>query len=385
MTVQEQLAFRQKIIDDAVRLRRPERVPHMSNFALWPVLDYGVPLSVGCSDWELMEKIQRRFLETYQFDTPGFQGALLCNPPRMLDRIGQSYNIFNDEEGHVSLTDFDLMAQDDYDDYIASLPDLVWNKLLPRKFENWGSVTVGDFASAIEEFGRFGEYMQRIMTFTPGDYGIPNTASMMVFPTIEFLINSIRGIKGTARDMRIIPDKVAEACDKLDPDDAALDAIYAALPAEAPVAFDMQMVFLGNNFLSLEQWERYEWPIVKRVIDAAVRADKTVYIFAEGVISRFYEYFRQVPAGHVAIHIEQDDVFDFRENLPNVCVVGGMSTHLLGSGTPKQCVDHAKHLIDELGGDGGFILSQDKMMSYMRDADPENLKAVCDFAADYRP
>ena len=41
-------------------------------------------------------------------------------------------------------------------------------------------------------------------------------------------------------------------------------------------------------------------------------------------------------------------------------------------------------LCDELGKDGGFILSEGKMLSYRNDAKRENYKAVCDFVANYR-
>ena len=40
-----------------------------------------------------------------------------------------------------------------------------------------------------------------------------------------------------------------------------------------------------------------------------------------------------------------------------------------------------KRLIDELGPQG-FILGQDKMMSYRMDAKPENVLAVCDFVRE---
>ena len=39
---------------------------------------------------------------------------------------------------------------------------------------------------------------------------------------------------------------------------------------------------------------------------------------------------------------------------------------------------------DELGKDGGFILSEGKMLSYRNDAKRENYKAVCDFVAGYK-
>ena len=60
-----------------------------------------------------------------------------------------------------------------------------------------------------------------------------------------------------------------------------------------------------------------------------------------------------------------------------------MTSALLGNGTPQECVDSAKKLIDEIGRDGGFILSQNKMLSYKEDCRRENLKAVSDFVLNY--
>ena len=42
-----------------------------------------------------------------------------------------------------------------------------------------------------------------------------------------------------------------------------------------------------------------------------------------------------------------------------------------------------KCLFDELGQDGGFMLTQDKMVSFRNDANPENVRAVCDFCPEY--
>ena len=86
----------------------------------------------------------------------------------------------------------------------------------------------------------------------------------------------------------------------------------------------------------------------------------------------------------MTFHIEQDDPFAFREALPNVCIMGGLTTDLLANGTPEACVAYTKRLCDELGKDGGFILSEGKMLSYRNDAKRENYKAVCDFVNSYR-
>ena len=73
-----------------------------------------------------------------------------------------------------------------------------------------------------------------------------------------------------------------------------------------------------------------------------------------------------------------------REKLPNVAIMGGMTTEMLNNSTPEECVAYSKRLCDELGAEGGFIFAENKMLSYRNDATSENMKAVCDFVSSYR-
>ena len=81
--------------------------------------------------------------------------------------------------------------------------------------------------------------------------------------------------------------------------------------------------------------------------------------------------------------VEEDDIFEIRRKYPNICLIGGIDVNLLGSGTPEECVASVKKVIDEIGRDGGLILSPNKMISYANDCCAENLKAICDFVATY--
>jgi hypothetical protein len=123
---------------------------------------------------------------------------------------------------------------------------------------------------------------------------------------------------------------------------------------------------------------------MKELLDAYAEKGMNVRIFTEGSILRFAEYFKDYPKGVLTFHIEQDDPFQLREALPNVCIMGGLTTELLANGTPEECVAYTKRLCDELGKDGGFILSEGKMLSYRNDANRENYKAVCDFVSSYK-
>jgi hypothetical protein len=97
---------------------------------------------------------------------------------------------------------------------------------------------------------------------------------------------------------------------------------------------------------------------------------------------RFAEFFQDIPKGRILYQLEQDDIFEVRKRLPNLAIVGGMPTELLGRGTKQECVDYAKKLIDTLG--DGFVLSQNKMMSFRKDAVRENVLAVNEFVRSYR-
>ena len=107
-------------------------------------------------------------------------------------------------------------------------------------------------------------------------------------------------------------------------------------------------------------------------------------VFTEGSILRYADYFKDYPRGVLSFHLEQDDPFEFREKLPNIAIIGGMTTDMLSKGSKEDCVAYARELIDGLGKDGGYIFSENKMLSFRGDAKAENLSAVCRFVRDYR-
>ena len=107
-------------------------------------------------------------------------------------------------------------------------------------------------------------------------------------------------------------------------------------------------------------------------------------ICTEGRTLGFKDYFRDYKKGTLTFHLELDDPFEFRRELPNIAIMGGLTTDLLSSGTPEECVKQAKLLCDELAQEGGFILSENKMMSYRNDCNSENYLELCNFMRDYR-
>lgn len=172
---------------------------------------------------------------------------------------------------------------------------------------------------------------------------------------------------------------------------AAMDALFendrkpaidlAAARKNVDGVGDMGTTLLGHSVMSVKQFEEFYWPYLKYFFDKAMANKKTVYLFCESTLMRFAEFFQDIPKGVLCIQPEQDDVFELRKKLPNAAIAGGMPTSLLGMGTKEECVNYAKKLVDTLG--AGFILGQDKMISYRNDIKRENLLAVQEFARNY--
>lgn len=391
MTTEELRKYRVKLFRDASNMKtKPERVPHIANFWTWQILDTGYTFSQAMHDYDVMDDVMYKFHEKYGFDA--YQETGIRNPQRVTETLGTSIYVIDDEKETFSLKDHSYFEPDEYDALIADPQKFVWERILPRKFEKFNSDMPGQLLRqcALEQvefnkraFGRNDQLAAR--------YGVPQMIAPFngfISLGIEYLFSGIRGIRGLSGDMRRDPGRVKAACEALDSISAepVIQNLMKDETGQHPdYCFDMILAILAHTILTEKQWEMFYWPPLKRTLDEIVKKGKTIYLFVEGSFIRFKDYFKDYPKGHICLLIEQDDIFEQRKAFPNCCIIGGMKASLLGKGTQKECVDYAKHLIDELGSEGGFILSQDKMMSYRVDAKPENLKAVCDFVREYRP
>ena len=105
-------------------------------------------------------------------------------------------------------------------------------------------------------------------------------------------------------------------------------------------------------------------------------------IFVENSIVRFKDYFQDYPKGVLTLVPELDTVQELRAAIPNATVVGGLPSTLLGRGTPEECVDATRKVIEDMG--DGFILGANKMISFRNDCRRENLLAVCEYVQNFR-
>ncbi len=391
MTNEELRAYRTKLFRDASSMQvKPDRIPNMSFFVTWKILDAGYKLTEAMNDYTIMEKVVREHQEKYGFDAMFEHGVR--NVIRLPQALGGLTYRIDDEAGTVSYLDNALCEFNELDELIADPNKFFWEKGMAKKYPMWADKTVGvqDMQKVIAEFGAFSQYNAKMLNVMKEEYGLPTITAPCTPPYfgLDYLFNTVLGIKGLSIAMRRAPEKVDAAIEALNelyfyPSLKALEAAPDGPFADA--CFDFDITLLCHTILNQKQFERFLWPNLKDMLDVLAKKGKTVRLFMEGSSERFWEYFKDYPKGTIVMHVEQDDVFKLRKELPNVAIMGGMPVTTLGGGTKQECLDLTKRLCDELGAEGGYIFSEDKMVSFRNDANPENVKAVCDFLREYRP
>lgn len=377
MSVQD----RRELYRKATRFEKTPYVPTYSNYWTWIYLDSGIPLRECIYDLQKGEEAIFGFMKKYDFDSYGFFGPR--SPYRVTDPLDGNHYILNDEAQTINIKDKKLMEADEYDELIENVWKFTWEKAIPRKCPGLLKDTAWEQAKvSIKEQGDFGAFVGRMIGHLLNDVEAPMIAGAWGLIPFEMLFNYYRGIKDVSIDLRRRYDKVVEAskaCEGI----ADMPAMYAQLEGDQPPIFAHEGAFclLAHSILNQKQWAELFWPYIAKAADICAKKDKTLFMFTESEVLRFDQW-ADLPEGTVMLEPEEDDVFELRKKFPKLAINGGMLSTLLGTGTKEQCLDYAKKLVDELG--PGFIMGQNKMMSFKNDAKSENVMAVQEFCKNYK-
>jgi len=388
MTSAELIEYRSRLFHEAQDFIKPERTPNFGTFVTWKIIDYGAKFSDAFHDYDLMEKIVRAFCEKYPVDVLMDTGVR--NTFRVNESFGPGYYYYDDVNEVVGVHSVELVPAEELMEYVADPTKYMWTKIMPMKYPDLASKTLEDWNRTWKEQQDYTNFMMHIGKVVSEDYGMPSLTSPssgFITPFIETMFNSIRGIKGLSIDLRRNKALVKEACDAMD-ERSFIPAVNKILAGESghdyKACFDVSILMLVHTIMNTKNFEEIYWPTLKKLIDAAEAKGKNMRITVEGAGERIFDFFKDYKKGTLSLLLEQDDIFETRKKMPNTCLVGGMLTTTLNDGTPQECVDLTKRLIDEVGANGGYIFATNKFVSYRNDANSDNVKAVCDFILDYR-
>jgi hypothetical protein len=275
-------------------------------------------------------------------------------------------------------------------EYIDNKYKYAWEVALPEKIPDFYDKSIDTWKNVWKAYWDYIMFIFKMNKVT-GAYGLANGApNNPMKGTINFGIeeaeSNLLGIKKLSIACRRNFDQLKEFCDAWNEKETKpiIEKIMAGEDGpDMKYCFDASLIMLSQNILNPKQFDELYWCYLEPLLKAYEAKGKCPRIFTEGKIDMYADHFADFKKGSLAFHLENDDPWAIREKLPNVCIIGGLTTQLLGTATPEECVDYTKKLIDELGSEGGFILSEDKMLSYRNDCKSENLKAVCEFVSTY--
>lgn len=389
MNTKELKQQRVRLFRDAAAFKKTERIPYLSAAVTWKILDAGCKISEAMTDFAVMERCVRHFLDKYPVDAVMDLG--IRNQFNVTEAFGPGgYYYYTDET--VGIHDHAHCTVDTLEEYLDNPEKYIWERILPEKYgEDWAKKDKATWKRTFSEYMAYTKFVIHMANVTGKEYGIPSMApNNPMKGAIQFGIEELEanllGIKQLSLAMRRSPDKIDSFIARWDAEhiDPLVEKVLSGKGPGEKYCFDASIMMLAQNILNPKQFDRWYWPSLEKLLDAYAAKDMSVRIFAEGRVLRYADHFAKYPKGVLSFHLEQDDPFEFRKTLPNCAIIGGMTTDMLSKGSTEECVDYAKRLCDELGGEGGYIFSENKMLSFRGDAKAENLSAVCNFVRDYR-
>ena len=394
MKPKDLLDYRVGLYRDAANWRTPERVPHFCNAVTWKVFDAGAPLPQALTDFDTMAAVMEHFFATYRVDGVidyGIRNQFTVTETfttRPCGTPGGSYYYF--DEDAVGIRDHAHVKVDNLLAFVEDPAKYYWEVALPKKYPDWNQKTVDDWQRTFDEYVRYFMFIMQMSDLAQKGYGVPalapnNPSKDAIEFAAEELMANFLGIRNLSLALRRKPDILKEFADRWDEAHITpiIEKVKAAKGPDKTHAFDASILMLAQNIMSPAQFENLYWCHLEPLLDAYEEKGMNVRLFCEGSIGRFAPYFKKYKKGTLTMHLENDDPYAIREALPNVCIMGGLTAEQMGTWTPDAVVEQAKKLIDDLGREGGFILSQDKMMSYRNDCRAENLSALCEFVNGY--
>jgi hypothetical protein len=202
--------------------------------------------------------------------------------------------------------------------------------------------------------------------------GFPGPFAAMSLAPFDFIGDTLRGTRGVIMDMFRQPDALLEACDRLVPV-VVKWVTRRANPYTPPLVF-IPLHKGADGFMSVEQFQKFYWPSLRKVIEGLVADGFVPYLFAEGAYGTRLETIADVPVGRTVWQFDHTDMRRAKKILGGVaCIQGNVPLPLLQLGTAQEVKAYCRDLIEVAAPGGGFILDVGAVVD---EAKPENVRAM---------
>jgi hypothetical protein len=305
----------------------------------------------------------------------------LIQPLEMSWMLGRNTFFVSKDKVTVQHHENTPMREDEYDRLIADPMKFYIETLLPRKFPflNEGRDTGYELLRAASEaFIRFRAANAKYTALAKEKYGVIGYNGGKAYVPLDVIMDRIRGISGLMSDLHRRPQKVIDACEAIEP-------IYlkplANLNKPVPQGF---CTLHAPMFLNRNQYEKFFWPGLKKIIHTAYEKGSTTWVQMQGDCRHILDYFLEVPRGSVVLNFESEDPVEVKKRIGhNVVIEAGLPLASYIHKSKQECLDEAKRIVEACAPGGGFIYAMGSGALSAGDINPENMNAVFQLVHDY--
>ena len=395
-------------LKDAIQLKESDQVPVTVLPSMFPFTNAGMTVEEAMYDYDKCAAAFKDFILEYKPDM--HIGAAAPGPGKFFEIL--DYKLYAwpghgvaPEHSYQCIED-EYMTADEYDIFLTDPSFYFRNFYLPRVFGALeGFKMLAPFTGILEMYGVAFNFVPFALPPVQGTFqalfeagaealkwaiamggsngeltslGFPNILGGFTKAPFDTLGDTLRGTKGIMLDIYRQPDKLMAAMDALVPIMIGM-GVGAAQQTGNPLIF-IPLHKGADGFLSDEQFKKFYWPTLQKVIVGLVENGCIPFPALEGHWGSRLEVIQDIPKGKTAWMVDQSDMVQVKKTLgQNACLIGNVSSSMLKLGTPQEVKDYVKRLIDTAGKGGGLIVGNG---AFFDEAKPENVKAMVDAARE---
>ena len=375
-------AEREARVMAAVHLETPDRVPFMPHLGNVCAMGYGISMYDAMrGDLRPVETLRSfcRDVEPDWLEMPGFIPARALE---LAEPINMSWATEDAPDAPFQYADHAFIDTDqDWEDYLRDPSLYLLTRVLPEKYKGLEGLKLLSpyslcapmpmgLASAsapplraallklLEITDAFAEDNKRAAMFRRvlEEEGIPSNNGHMLSPFDEFG-DALPGLVTSVMELVEEPERYMDAVERWGAVSIPAAIRMAKMSGAKMVNIPLHMGI--DEFMSPANYEKYYWPILRRMIDVILDAGMTPHLITEGNYNTRLEQLCDVPKGKVLYSFDRVDMKRAKEVLGGTaCVMGNLPTSLLLPGGKKEkVIDETKRLIDECAPGGGYIMS----------------------------
>ncbi|MEW5783769.1 MAG: uroporphyrinogen decarboxylase family protein [Bacillota bacterium] len=407
----ERFLEKRKRIDDAIALKKPDRVPFFLLQNYMPARTEGLAYKDVYYNIDGWVEANRKFIQEYDpdmyfmIDAPGIGAGPVHD---ILGTVAMRWpgGTLPDNISH-QFVEGEYMLQGEYDHFLDDPSDYLLRVFTPRVFSNLQGLTklpslkvlsLGCYGTTVYGMALSNpevlEALQRLMEMAKPatefamkvgmchaemlEHGQICASAAPTLHPYDIISDMLRGMRGTMIDMFKVPDKLIAALEKLYP--ISLGSAIGVAQATGNKQIFIPLHRGADGFMSPKQFEKFYWPFLKQLICDLVDAGLTPMPFFEGTYEQRIDYLTELPAGKCIGWFDRSDLKLLKEKLGDVmCVAGGMPASLLQTGTAEIVREQTKEAID-IFGKAGLIMTASTVID---EAKPELLRAWVDATREF--